>query len=145
MSSKMRATVGTFALVAMSLAVTRCGGGSPNVADPPMPTPAPTPTPTPVALAADCGGPYGVVQAGRSITFSGLKSTTPNPPLSYSWDPGDKTGALTGATPSHTYKKCKQGTSGCFVGKKFKVTLTVTDTANKTASCETTCEVSGLY
>jgi hypothetical protein len=133
------------ACLGMVVGVAGCGGGSPNNPDPPVPTPVPTPTPTQVALAADCGGAYGVIPAGRDVTFSGLKSTTPNPPLSYSWDPGDNTGALTGATPTHAYKKCKQGTAGCFVSKKFKVTLTVTDAASKSASCETTCEVSGLY
>jgi hypothetical protein len=145
MSSRMKATSRMLALVGVSIAGTYCGGGSKNIVDPPMPSPIPTPTPTPVPLAADCAGPYGPIQAGRSITFSGVNSTTPNPPLAYSWDPGDNAGPLTGVTPTHTYQKCKQGTKGCFVGKKFKVTLTVTDAASKTATCETTCEVSNLY
>jgi hypothetical protein len=146
MSCRLRATIGVLVLVATSLAVVWCGGGSPPT-QPPTPPPPTTPPTTfaPGNPVADCGGPYGVVQAGRMVTFSGVKSTTPNPPLSYSWDPGDGTAKLDGATPTHTYDKCKQGTSGCFVGKKFTVTLTVSDAASRTASCETTCEVSRLY
>jgi hypothetical protein len=94
---------------------------------------------------ADCGGKYGPIQAGRDVTFSGLASTTPNPPLTYSWDPGDDSPALPGPTPTHAYSKCKAGTKGCFASKAFKVTLTVTDKANRTATCQTTCEVTRLY
>jgi PKD repeat protein len=142
MSSRMRAVLGALALIGASLALVWCG--------PDGPSPVTTTTTTTLTFAvgnpvADCGGSYGVVQAGRQVTFSGTKSTTPNPPLSYSWDPGDGTARLSGATPTHTYEKCKLGTSGCFVQKKYKVSLTVTDAAGRSASCETTCEVSGLY
>jgi hypothetical protein len=141
----MRAAVAPFALVGSSLAVVWCGGGTPIGPSSPPPTTTPPSTFAAGNPVADCGGPYGVVHSGRSVTFSGVKSTTPNPPLTYSWDPGDGTAKLSGATTTHIYAKCKQGEDGCFVGKKFKVTLTVTDAAARSASCSTTCEVSHLY
>ena len=144
MSSRMRSATGMFAVVCSGVLVVWCGG-SPTQPPTPPPTTPPPPTLAPGNPTADCGGSYGPVPAGRDVTFSGLKSTTPNPPLAYSWDAGDKSAAMTGATPTHQYAKCKAGTAGCFASMTFTVTLTVTDGANRSASCQTICKVTGLY
>ena len=63
-------------------------------------TPAP---PEIVELSADAGGPYATLLK-QPVTFNGLASTTPNPPIvSYVWDFGGGCCGGGGPTPVNTY------------------------------------------
>lgn len=103
-------------------------------------TPSPAPLPA-VNLVADPGGPYEAI-AGRAVTFSGLDSTTPNPPItSYRWDFGDGSEMVDAPTPSHVY------VNEIFLDtyRSFAVTLTISDSAGKSATATTSCRVSYHY
>jgi len=65
----------------------------------------------------DSSGDDGPVDEGQAITFSAAASDVAGDPVSYSWDPGDGSPALTGTPASHTYAD-----SG-----SYPVTLTVSD------------------
>lgn len=115
------------------------GCGTTEKTAPEVTTPSDTPAPS-VSLAADPGGPYEAI-ADRSVTFSGLGSTTPDPPItSYRWDFGDGSGTVDAATPSHVYE------SGGRAGyETFTVTLTIIDSAGNSTTATTTCRVTYLY
>jgi hypothetical protein len=135
------------------------------------PTPPDGPT---IVLKADCGNSgrgYGPEVMGRPIVFDGSRSTTPNPPLTYSWTFGDATTG-TGITPTHTYRFCNYQCSGpqcspaCLSSSNrletgccpmlcaperpcamqlFVVTLTVTDATGGSARCETSFTGTDMY
>ena len=136
--------------------------------------PGPTPPDPAVVLKADCGNggnAYGPEVVGRPVTFNGSASTTPNPPLNYSWSFGDATTG-TGITPTHTFRRCNYQCSGpqCSMAclnsgqlhdlgccptlcarsipcaeQVFPVTLTVRDAAGGSAQCATSFRGSNMY
>jgi PKD repeat protein len=84
-------------------------------------------------LVASAGGPY-TGFTGRSVTFTGSGSNDPNGlTLSYAWNFGDGTTG-TGVQPTHTYAKAGA----------FTVQLTVSDSANLSATASTTATIATL-
>ena len=79
---------------------------------------------------ANAGGPYNGT-AGQPVAFSGSGADPDNDPLTFSWNFGDGTPAVTGATPSHTYAQAGD----------FTVTLTVNDGRGGTATGTATAHV----
>lgn len=77
------------------------------------------------------GGPYSAV-AGVPVSFNGAASSDPDGSIAtFSWNPGDGSAPLTGATPSTTYAAA--GT--------YTVTLTVTDNQGAVGTGTTTVTV----
>lgn len=82
---------------------------------------------------AQPGGPYSGV-AGTPISFSGSGSSDADGTIAtYSWNPGDGSAALSGATPSKSYSSA--GT--------YTLVLTVTDNLGASSQASTTVTVSG--
>ncbi|MCW8998033.1 MAG: M43 family zinc metalloprotease, partial [Kangiellaceae bacterium] len=86
-----------------------------------------------VAPTANANGPY-AADLGNSINFSSAGSSDSDGSIAgYSWDFGDGN-TSTSANPSHTY-----ATAGT-----FNVSLTVTDNGGKSATANTTAEVTQI-
>jgi PKD repeat protein len=83
-------------------------------------------------LGATITAPSSIV-AGTAATFSGAGTGGTGTYNSYSWNFGDGTAAVTGAKPSHTFTA-----AGSYI-----VTLTVKDSANKTATATQEVTVNG--
>jgi hypothetical protein len=95
-----------------------------------------------VVLDANPGGPYGPIEAGRSLQLSGLSSTASLGIKEYRWDFGDGTTG-NGATPTHTYATALLARGS---QRTFTVTLTVVDNANTVSAPRTTTAlVTRLY
>ncbi len=113
-----------------------CGGGGGSTPDPPPP--GPTGPGDQRALEAKAGGPY-YADCFRPFTFSGLGSTTPNPPITrYSWTFGDGTSG-SGPTPQHTYTPSDRA------ARTYTVRLEVEDASGARDADETTCRVRCTY
>lgn len=72
---------------------------------------------------ADAGADK-VVAVNTPVTLNGTGSDPNGGPVTYSWDPGDGSGALAGKTVEHTYTQAGQ----------YTATLTVTDQGGLTAT-----------
>jgi hypothetical protein len=97
-------------------------------------------------LRADPGGPYGPVNSGSPVTFSGLRSTsTPYPIAHYNWDCGQAGNAncrVDSPTPTFRYNKEPASVGST---RTYTVTLTIEDTEGNRASATTTVRVTQVY
>ena len=96
-------------------------------------------TPT---LKADAGGPYGTQFSERTLTFTGVRSTSsPNSIAHYFWNFGDQTPRVDQITPTHVYRKsAKLGTD-----VTYTITLTIEDTKGNQNSASTTIIITQAY
>jgi len=103
---------------------------------PPLGPLVPTNPPPPLPPVANPGGPY-AANEGAEVAFNGTGSSDPGGlALTYSWDFGDGSAAVTGATPTHTYAD-DQSTP-------YTVTLTVTNAIGLSNVASTTATISNV-